>query len=338
MRLLLTGATGFVGRNFLLHALNLNRYAEIILPVRSEEKLRAQLLGDGLQAVPPSVRTVIWNARDPLAQTIRDTMDGIDHCVFSAGVLYGDSQEQYWETNVRGTMKLLQQLRHPKRVVILSSQAAGGPCSNGGERTETDVDQPLTWYGKSKLEMERQVLRDFNHLNVTFLRPPMIIGPRDSATLPLFKMARFPIRVKPGQRNKFYSFIAVSDLVRAIETILIARDQVFQPQDPRYFVAHSQIISDRDLIQAAADSLKVSGFTVPIPQGLIRTVSQVVNRVPSWRRKLPSLSTDRAQDIFCDRWVVSPRKFETAFGWSAVTTLSDAVRNAKEWYQRSGQL
>ena len=64
--------------------------------------------------------------------------------------------------------------------------------------------------------MERAIRDEFSNRPISILRPPMILGPRDTATLPLFRMARGAIRIKPGLRTKSYSFIAVEDLVAAI--------------------------------------------------------------------------------------------------------------------------
>ena len=101
--------------------------------------------------------------------------------------------------------------------MVISSQSAGGPTPAGKRaRTEADSDAPITWYGESKLDMERSIRREFPNRPITILRPPMILGPRDSATLPLFRMATGRIRIKPGLRSKSYSFVAVDDLVAAI--------------------------------------------------------------------------------------------------------------------------
>ena len=48
MKLLITGSTGFVGRNLLLHALRDPYWSEIILPVRNREKLHQQLQAEGI--------------------------------------------------------------------------------------------------------------------------------------------------------------------------------------------------------------------------------------------------------------------------------------------------
>jgi nucleoside-diphosphate-sugar epimerase len=65
-----------------------------------------------------------------------------------------------------------------------------------------DADAPITLYGESKLALERAIRANNADLPLTILRPPMVLGARDNATLPLFKMASGFLRVKPGLRKK----------------------------------------------------------------------------------------------------------------------------------------
>jgi nucleoside-diphosphate-sugar epimerase len=203
MKLLLTGATGFVGRNILLQALKEKRYEEIILPIRDEVKLARQFTVDGYPKIPTEVTTVMASAGEWKLQGLR-----VEHVIHCAGVLFARSKAEYFDTNVKGTLRLFKEIAQPQKAIILSSQTAAGPCEEGqAQRKEGDADAPVTWYGQSKLEMERKLAEEFPHLPYLCLRSPWILGPRDLATLPLFKMARKPVRFKPGFRSKYFSFI-----------------------------------------------------------------------------------------------------------------------------------
>ena len=111
---------------------------------------------------------------------------------------------------------------------------------------------------------------------ISILRPPMILGPRDMATLPLFRMARGALRIKPGLRTKSYSFIAVDDLVTAIFLALES-----EPCPQASYVASAQSITDWQLIAAAAAACHARGVTVPVPHLVVRMLSAFVDTVPS---------------------------------------------------------
>jgi nucleoside-diphosphate-sugar epimerase len=213
---LLTGATGFVGRNFLLRLLSEASVAKVIVPVRSAKKLEEQLREEGIEIPSHKLQVVVtrddqWNLTPILSPSEGQTT--LVHC---AGINFGRSYEEYQKTNVLFFEKLLSEIGRVDRALVLSSQAAGGPTPEGVlARTENDADLPITFYGQSKLEMERVALQ-WAKAPLIILRPPMILGPRDTASLPLFQMARSLVRFRPSGRAKNLSFISVDDLVEAM--------------------------------------------------------------------------------------------------------------------------
>lgn len=334
MKILLTGATGFVGRNFLLKLLAENAYDEIVLPIRNPEKLKTQLREEGYTKLPEHLRLVEASAPD----WGRDEWE-VDHVVHAAGILMASNRQQYDDINVTGTLNLLAKLKHARKVIVLSSHAAAGPCPAGTRsKNELDSDDPVTWYGQSKLEMEAQVRSQFPTLPCIFLRPPMILGARDSASLPLFVLGKQWIQVKPGFKEKLYSFIAVDDLVSALQVALADPTPWGTPAHPHYFVCAKEPVSDRSLLLGAAATFDRAGRIVPIPHWIVRAVSTIVGLVPAWSRKIPNLSPDRAHEIWPDRWVVSPEAFENRFKWTATWDLTRTLQATQRWYLRTGLL
>ncbi len=327
MNLLLTGATGFVGRNTLLEALP--RYSRIFVPVRDEAKLRRQLEVENIALVDDKIA--------PLPADPAEWPDlPVDHAILSAGVLFARSREEYFSTNVDWKLRVLRQLPATCKVTVLSSQSAGGPTLPGRlQRTDSDPDTPITWYGESKLAMERAIRRMFPDRFINILRPPMVLGARDAATLPLFRMARGAVRIKPGLHTKQYSFIAVNDLVAAIFASLEMGTPLPQAH---CHVAAPVTFSDLELIAAAATSIKGRGVTVPVPQVCVQLLSLVVDAVPALRTQTPSLTRDRAREIWPARWVVDGSKFEEFTGWHAATGLQEAMQQAHDHYVREGSL
>jgi nucleoside-diphosphate-sugar epimerase len=323
MSLLLTGATGFLGRNVLLRALSEGK--EVLPAVRNADKLLQQLR---------------FEQRDPqkiqLLPALPDRWPRISprYAILGGGVLFERNRSDYFCTNVDWTLATLRALPPECRTVVVSSLSAGGPTPDGkAARSEEDVDAPITWYGESKLAMERAIRREFPNRPITILRPPMILGPRDTATLPLFRMARGAVRIKPGLRAKSYSFIAVDDLVTAI---FLALER--EPCPQASYVASAQSMTDWQLIAAAAAACRARGVTVPVPHFIVRMLSAFVDKIPRLRAKAPSLTRDRAREIWPDRWVVDGSQFARLTGWRASTSLSEALEAAQSYYVREGKL
>jgi nucleoside-diphosphate-sugar epimerase len=323
MSLLLTGATGFLGRNVLLRALSEDH--EVFAPVRSPDKLERQLRFEKESAQRIRVLSTVpeqWPKINP------------DYAILGGGVLFERARSDYFRTNVDWTLATLRALPETCRTVVISSQSAGGPTPAGKvSRTEGDSDTPITWYGESKLAMERSIRREFPNRPITILRPPMILGPRDSATLPLFRMARGRVRMKPGFRSKTYSFIAVDDFA---EAILVALES--GPLMPSCYVTAPYPMTDWQLIASAATASGAKGLTLPVPQFFVRVLSRVVDASPSLRVQTPSLTRDRAREIWRDRWVVDGSRFEQLTGWRATTGFREALRAAHNYYVSEGKL
>lgn len=335
MRCLLTGATGFVGRNFLLEAVRQGRYGSLVVPVRNLERFRAQCRGDGFEDIPSVVEPLETDA----PRWDFSAFAPFDHVVHCAGILAAPTREEYFRVNVEGTLRLLETLAGDPRVVVLSSQAATGPSPEGkGERVEADPPAPLTGYGESKLAMEGEVARRFAHKSVLFLRPPMVLGPRDRATLPLFQLARSPLRPRVGLAPKHYSFIAVDDLVRAIFAALDAPAPWSTLGSRSYFVANASTITDDELVTTCGRIAGRAGVSVPIPTPVVVGLSKVVERIGALRDRIPNLRADRVRELLPDRWVVSTRAFEEAFRWKATTPLRKTLEETEAWYRKTGQL
>lgn len=325
MRLFLTGTTGFVGLNLLLEALRSGRYGEIVAAVRDPGKLRKALEAEGVSIEPGALRVIGWDETPP---------GEIDHAVHCAGVLFARDRESYFRVNVEDTLRLMGGLPPAARILVLSSQSAGGPTPVGRQvRGMDDPDAPMTWYGESKLAMERALAAA--QPGAWIWRPPMILGPRDRATLPLFQMAAGPLRLKPGLAPKTYSWIAVSDLVASILAALDTPD--WSPGSPMA-VCNPTPITDLDLIEGAARAIGRKGRNLHLPHALLKAVSLAVDAVPALRAAAPSLTRDRVKEIFPDRWVVDHAPFTARFGARSYASLDETLAETYAWYMRAGLL
>ena len=331
MELLLTGSTGFVGRNLLIRLAGDRRWSRIVLPVRDPEKLRSQMEGEGISGdsrfVPVRVSGDLWQLPEDIAP---------DVAIHAAGLLFGRRREDYFAVNVEGSLRLAAQLPRTCRMILLSSQAAGGPTPMGAERRTMDHgDGPVSWYGASKLTLEKE-LRNRLGRRLLILRPPMVLGPRDAATVPLFQMARGPLRIKPGFASKHYSWIAVGALCDAI--LAAASDPAVGERHGPFYLGSEGTITDSELIATAASVIGAKGFTIPVPQAAIRLASLAVNAVPAWRDAAPSLGIDRVREMLPDRWVCDAAPFREAFGWTQRESLGETLAETAGWLKARGTI
>lgn len=176
MRYLLTGATGFLGRNVLRRLLDRPDCEQVICLVRSPERLRRQVGDDRVLAVAADLTA------DGLGLA-EDDLGPVDHLVHVAAVYdIASGDEVNHATNVDGTRRVIELaerigagcLHHVSSVAVAGDQA--------GRFTEDDFDtgqRLLSPYHRTKFAAE-QLVRETTGVPWRVYRPSMVVG--DSRT------------------------------------------------------------------------------------------------------------------------------------------------------------
>ena len=208
-RVLITGASGFVGYHLVEEALKNN--LEVYAAVRKTSKTD-HLVKFGVNFVSTYLDNI-----SSLEREIETNQ--YDYIIHAAGVTKARSKQEYEQVNSGFTYNIaaaVSQSRNKlKKLVLISSLAALGPLNTlEGVITEDTVPQPVTSYGKSKLLAEEN-LRKFPDVNFTILRPTAVYGPRDRDIFIFFKQLAGGIEPYIGRMEQKLSFIYVTDLAKA---------------------------------------------------------------------------------------------------------------------------
>src|SRR4051812_21075296 len=145
-RCLITGASGFVGSN--LARLLKREGWDVRCLVRTTSRLE-QIDSLGAELVQGSLAD---------ADSLKRAVVGVNAVFHVAGRTAALRAHEYVRDNVEGTRRLADACAaeaNPPVFVMVSSLAAGGPGTMKTPRRESDPEQPVSAYGRSKLAAER---------------------------------------------------------------------------------------------------------------------------------------------------------------------------------------
>jgi nucleoside-diphosphate-sugar epimerase len=315
-RVLVTGATGFVGRAACARLLR--EGCEVRAAVRGE----AAGLPAGVQAVRVGDidRDTAWAA----------ALAGVDHVLHLAARVHqlrddaADPLAEYRATTVEGTRRLAGEAARAgvQRLVFASSVKVNGEATPPGEcfRGE-DVPQPEDPYGLTKWEAE-QALHDVaagGDLQIAVVRPPLVYGPGVRANFLALVRAvdrRLPLPLA-GIRNA-RSLIYVENLVDALLTCL---------RHPRaagrtYLVSDGDPVATPVLLREVGTALARPARLFPVPGPVLRVAGALTGRSSAVSRLTDSLVVDDA-----------PIRRE--LDWSPPFTLAQGLTATTDWYRAS---
>lgn len=264
MKILLTGAAGFIGSHLAESLLArgdeicaLDLFNDFYSPLRKEQNIQAA----SRQPDYTLYRTDIRDFEALKAIFERERPDKICHLAGMANVRYSINHPLLFEeVNVRGTLNLLELARLYKTghfVFASSSSVYGGRPDNGVPFSEEDrVDAPISPYGATKraAELLAHTYHHLHGLKVSALRFFTVYGPRNRPDMAVYLFTRAIDRGEPlklfgdGSARRDWTF--VGDTVRGI---IAALDHPFEWEIINLGNGHPQ--TEMSLIRAAETAL-----------------------------------------------------------------------------------
>ncbi|MFD3583631.1 NAD-dependent epimerase/dehydratase family protein [Streptomyces sp. NPDC058683] len=301
MRILLTGATGFVGRRLAPYLLDRGHHVTaLVRPATS----------------PAAVRQLQARGVEPIGEPTA-ALGEADAVVHLAAATRARTAQDFRRANVEGTRALLTAaaaLDTPPTVVLCSSLAAAGPSTPGRPRTEADPPAPVSDYGRSKLGAETVVRGFAERVPAVIVRPPVVYGPGDTAFLPtLTAMVRAGVGVRPAGRAA-YCLIHVDDLCAALTLALTAGHRV-SPHNPVPGVYHACDGTPRtwpEICRHLASALgRRAPLLLPLPRPVLHTAAALCElAVRPWGGQA-LLNRDKARELGQASWTCSSDRAHT---------------------------
>ena len=288
MKILVTGASGFLGRALIKTFSNLDDIAVVAVcrgPTSfGQADVQVVEIGDLLEF-------------DNWSSILLD-IDVIIHAAGRAHIMNENSMDPLYEfrrVNRDGTLRLAEEAAKAgvKRLIFLSSIKVNGEATLPGRPfTNLSPADPKDYYGKSKLEAEIGLLdlSKQSSLEVTILRPTLIYGDGVKGNFAnLIKVLNFNIPLPLGSVNKNRrSLVGVQNLVSLIATCIThknAANKIFLGSD-------NECLSTTGLLILLRRSLNSRSVLLPVPTCCLRFLGRLLKKDSYIERLLGSLEVD----------------------------------------------
>lgn len=315
MKIFLTGATGFIGKNLV----PLLKYHELFCLVRSRQKFES--------IKQPNIFPVYGDMREGLPD-----LPEVDVIIHNAGVVRCSSKK-YYEVNSQGTAALLRKagkIKNLKKFIFISSQAAAGPAPLERPAEETDEPHPVSDYGKSKVLAEKSVRE--SGLPYIILRPAAVYGPGDRDIFVTFKMAKNGLAFLPAGK-KYVNFINVKDVCGGI------RDAVFSScTNDTFFLAYPDVETQENFVRIIAECAGKECRIVRVPSFFLLVAGAFFSAFGFFTRKTALLNPQKVQEILAEHWIVNPQHMINGLNFHPRYDLKTGALLTLKWYEERGWL
>lgn len=309
MRVLVTGANGFIGRALCRRLVGEGHEVRALLRPGSE-------LG-GLDALPAT--EIVFG--DVLSrESLVPAVVGVSQVVHLAAATVAGRDGTYARINVEGTRNVVEAAAAAgvERFVFMSSLAAQGPSTPGCPHSRPGGEQPMDSHGRSKLEAEG-IVRDTLGDRATVLRPAITYGPDSGDVVQVLRWVRS--RVLPIVPSLEISFVHVDDLVAVTLLALAAEGPAFGP----YFVADGEVQTmGRVLDRLEGLISERPALRLPLPPKLLAWLEPVSQRISDSAGLGASVSRLIAQ-VRAPAWTCVPDEARDRFGFVPQQTLGNAL-------------
>ncbi|WP_462146601.1 NAD-dependent epimerase/dehydratase family protein [Pseudoalteromonas gelatinilytica] len=302
MSLLLTGAAGFIGREFP------NYYNGKL--IRKVIRTSADFVDDNY-IIKKIDGDTEWG----------DTFDGVEAIIHLAGLAHSKrhSSDLLYNVNVLGTLKLARDAAAygVKRFVFVSSIGVNGACSQSEPFTSHMEPKPHNEYSRTKYEAEQGLkkISEETGLELVIIRPTLVYGANPPGNFRALLHLIQSVPLLPfGMTNNKRDFIAVQNLV----DLLLVSSHHPNAAGHIFLASDGKSVSTKEFTTAVAWGLNKKVYQLPIPPFIMKVVARLFGKSTLAEQLLGNLQVNSAP-------------LGNVLGWIPPYTMAEAMSHLLEF-------
>jgi len=329
-KLLITGASGFLGSHLVEEALR--RDLDVYAGIRKSSS-RAYLQDERINFVE-------LNFEDKSQMSILMKRKQFDYVIHNAGVVSAPKLSDYMRVNFNYTKNFVEAIEasgeHLDKFTYISSAASYGPVASKDLTDflkEEDPRRPINTYGEAKLASE-QYLASLPEFPYVIMRPTGVYGPREKEILTFFKLINRHVEGYIGFRRQHLAFVYVKDLARVVLDATTSSDV----SRKSYFVSDGRYYSQQDIGRTARQILGKKTLRFHIPVTLIRSIAWAMEQVGKATGNYPPLNLEKVRILESLNWKCDIEPLKEDLNYQPQYDLEEGLVETLAWYREHGWL
>ncbi len=328
MKILVTGASGFIGSFIVEEALR--QGMETWAAVRPSSS-RKYLQDDRIHFINLNL-----GSKDELITQLEG--QAFDYVVHAAGATKCLHAEDFYKVNTEGTRNLVDALialKMPlKRFVFVSSLSIFGAIHEEQpyqEISEQDTPKPNTAYGKSKWEAEKYLDSIGIQFPYIILRPTGVYGPREKDYFLMAKSISQHIDFSVGYKRQDITFVYVQDVVQAV-FLALERGR----NGRKYFLSDGEVYQSATFSNLLHHELGEKWLIrIKAPIWILRVITFLGEYIGKATGKMSALNNDKYNILKQRNWRCDIEPAVDELGFHPQYPLERGVKLAVKWYKEN---
>lgn len=314
MSILITGATGFIGRH-------------LVGPLSKTYSVRC-LARKSSDIQPLKGLNVDIAYGDLLVKdSLGPALDGIDLVYHLAGEVRSSRKGDYYKGNILATHNLLEVCaeKGTKRIIYLSTVGVYKPVITRTLLTEESECEPTTIYGKTKLEAEELIKQ--RNISWVIVRAPVTYGPYQQPVLNKFFLDA--INKKKlyfiGDGNNLRSLCFIDNLVEGLVSLankgaVDRKTYIFSDNSP--YTYNEMVETASKIIRQKVEVVHLPSFLGDISWKIYRLMDRIFSLCPMELYAIKKMQLQEGCDI---------TKAERDIGYNPKITLEAGIKSTIDW-------
>jgi nucleoside-diphosphate-sugar epimerase len=315
VKILITGATGFVGSG-LVKALEERKYQVVGTTRRTPAGSSSNLVNVGEIS-----ETTDWSF----------ALQGCDTLVHTAGRAHilddraEDKLAEFRRVNCAATLKLAHdaQAAGVKHFIFISSIGVNGNKTEGSPFNELSIPQPTSDYAISKLEAEQALQSQFanSSMSITIIRPALICGenaPGNIRRLLKVVASGLPLPFK-GVKNK-RGMVSLQNVI----SFIVACIENDSSKNELFVLADKDAPSTEEIVRSFSHGMNKPSRVIWFPSNILGLLLVITGKKNLHEQLFGSLEIDASKGV-------------RLLNWQAPVTIFETMEKTAEYYSKGNK-